>query len=169
LRNFPAVPITIKFGANARQFSAKQEMPAQDITFTITTGDLQNYPFDSFQDAFLVTAFATNGSQPIPVALSLIAGIQSFSFDNQVTDKGNNAFSAILVELSIFRSFTTKFFSLFVIITMWLLSLLIIILASSVWLRGRKVEPPTIAFVTGMLFALPAVRNVQPGFVFYLT
>jgi hypothetical protein len=46
---------------------------------------------------------------------------------------------------------------------MWVLSLLILALAASIYLRDRKVEPPTIAFVTGMLFALPAVRNVQPG------
>lgn len=36
-------------------------------------------------------------------------------------------------------------------------------LACSVWIRHRKVEPPTIAVNAALLFALPALRNTQPG------
>ena len=46
---------------------------------------------------------------------------------------------------------------------MWILSLTDITLAATLWFRDRKVEPPTIGFSAGLLFALPAVRNVQPG------
>lgn len=38
-----------------------------------------------------------------------------------------------------------------------------LVLACSVWMRGRRVEPPTIGFVIGMLFALPSIRNIQPS------
>ena len=36
-------------------------------------------------------------------------------------------------------------------------------LAVGMWIRGRKVEPPTIAASLGLLFALPGLRNAQPG------
>lgn len=65
--------------------------------------------------------------------------------------------------ISVVRSATSKFFSIFMIIMMWLMSLFVLTLAVTLWMRGRKVEPPTIGVVTGMLFALPAMRAVQPG------
>lgn len=46
---------------------------------------------------------------------------------------------------------------------MWCLSGGIFIAAMSVWFRERKVEPPLIAISTALLFALPNVRNSQPG------
>ena len=46
---------------------------------------------------------------------------------------------------------------------MWVLSVSMTALSITLWTRGRKVEPPTIAVATSMLFALPAIRNAQPG------
>jgi Domain of unknown function (DUF4436) len=46
---------------------------------------------------------------------------------------------------------------------MWLLSLSAFVLSSMIWLRKRTVEPPTIAVVGSLLFALPGMRNVLPG------
>ena len=46
---------------------------------------------------------------------------------------------------------------------MWVLSLTITTLASTLWFRDRKVEPGTIGIATGLLFALPAIRNTQSG------
>ena len=43
------------------------------------------------------------------------------------------------------------------------MSLTILTLAVTLWLRKRKVEPPTIAVSAALLFALPAIRNTQPG------
>jgi len=46
---------------------------------------------------------------------------------------------------------------------MWLLSITTFMLALTLCIRDRSVEPPTIVVATGLLFALPAIRNVQPG------
>jgi hypothetical protein len=46
---------------------------------------------------------------------------------------------------------------------MWALSLSIFIAAMSVWFREKTVELGVIAISTGLLFALPNVRNSQPG------
>ena len=61
------------------------------------------------------------------------------------------------------RSGVTVFFALFVGLLMWLLSISALIIAISIWMRERKVEPPTIAVMAALLFALPAMRNSQPG------
>nr|KAJ3400147.1 hypothetical protein HK105_004771 [Polyrhizophydium stewartii] len=61
------------------------------------------------------------------------------------------------------RSWTTRLFSMMIVIIMWVLSLGVFVMAATLWLRGRKVEPPTIAVTGALLFALPSLRNSQPG------
>jgi hypothetical protein len=61
------------------------------------------------------------------------------------------------------RSHTTILFSVFIALSMWILSLTTFILAFTLCYRQRKVEPPTIAVACALLFALPAIRNIQPG------
>ncbi|KAI8831380.1 hypothetical protein BC829DRAFT_409758, partial [Chytridium lagenaria] len=45
-----------------------------------------------------------------------------------------------------------------VMFILWLLSLLVLGVVIQIYFRDRTVEPPT-----AVLFALPAVRNAQPG------
>ena len=46
---------------------------------------------------------------------------------------------------------------------MWFLSLSIFVAAMSVWFRGKNTELPLVAISTALLFALPNIRNSQPG------
>ena len=46
---------------------------------------------------------------------------------------------------------------------MWFLSLSIFVAAMSVWFRGKNAELPLVAISTALLFALPNIRNSQPG------
>ncbi|KAJ3068469.1 hypothetical protein HK102_007165 [Quaeritorhiza haematococci] len=162
-------PVRIKFDSQLRSFEPGAEVTSQDLTFAITTGDLNSYPFDSYTDEFFVSglgptvvnAAGQNVSDIVPIAFSIVGALQSWSVELEVDGKTFEPNVRVIVRIN--RSFTTKFFSMFVVSVMWLLSLFVLTLAITVWTRGRKVEPPTIAFVTGMLFALPAVRNVQPG------
>ncbi|KAJ3392818.1 hypothetical protein HDU92_008174 [Lobulomyces angularis] len=158
----PAANFKLIFGAQTKFFTVKNDMPAQELVFTITEGDTNSYPLDKYEDVFTVAAVdnTTATPIPIPIAISVVAALQSWSFENTVEDVSVNIQQ---VSFTFKRSFTTRFFSFFIIITLWVLSFLILSLAVTLWMRDRKVEPPTIAVTTGMLFALPAVRNVQPG------
>ncbi|KAJ3078774.1 hypothetical protein HK102_004249, partial [Quaeritorhiza haematococci] len=49
------------------------------------------------------------------------------------------------------RTISTKFFAIFITMVMIVLSLLVFGLALSVWIRERKVEPPTLSVPTGLL------------------
>ena len=46
---------------------------------------------------------------------------------------------------------------------MWFLSLSVFIAAMSVFFRGKHTELPLVAISTALLFALPNIRNSQPG------
>jgi hypothetical protein len=46
---------------------------------------------------------------------------------------------------------------------MWALSLLTFFLSLTPWIRHYKIEPPTLAIANTLLFALPALRDSQPG------
>ena len=100
---------------------------------------------------------ANDTGSPIQVALEIGSTVVGFSSALSVT--ATSFIAAQLISVSVYRSFTTRFFSVFIIFTMWCLSGSVLILAITLWTRDRKVEPPTIAVVCGMLFALPAVRN----------
>lgn len=67
------------------------------------------------------------------------------------------------IDMTIARASTTKFFSLFVMIMMWGLTIEVILLTLSVVLRGRKVEVAMFSFTAALLFAFASVRGAQPG------
>jgi len=65
--------------------------------------------------------------------------------------------------MTVARASTTKFFSLFVMMMMWGLTIAVLLLTLSVVLRGRKVEVSMFSFTAALLFAFSTVRNAQPG------
>lgn len=78
-------------------------------------------------------------------------------------DVSDDEYQIIMVEITMYRGPTHIFFSLFIASLMWLLSFSLFWLAFTLCIRRRKVEPPTLGVGTSMIFALPAIRNVQPG------
>ena len=67
------------------------------------------------------------------------------------------------IDITVARASTTKFFSLFVMVMMWGLTIAVLLLTLSVVLRGRKVEVSMFSFTAALLFAFSTVRNAQPG------
>ncbi len=67
------------------------------------------------------------------------------------------------IETRIERSGTVKFFSMFVSVLMWALSIGVLFFVMSLILRGRKVEVNMFSFMAALLFAFYAVRNSQPN------
>jgi hypothetical protein len=139
-------------------------MTTQVVNIPIETGNLNHYPFDRFDTEIAVyaTVLIENTKPIIPVALSIVGAVQSFRTDLSV---GSSALSpsAVKIKLTGFRSFTVQFFSLFIFACMWILGFVVFTLATTLWFRDRKVEPATIGVAGSLLFALPAIRNTQPG------
>jgi len=63
----------------------------------------------------------------------------------------------------IHRAASTKVFSLLVISIMWFVTIAVVLITFQVVVRGREVTAPLIGSFVALLFALPAVRNVQPN------
>ncbi|TPX63751.1 hypothetical protein SpCBS45565_g06375 [Spizellomyces sp. 'palustris'] len=159
--------LNITVGSITFRFKAGDTMQPQDSAFSIT-GDINRYPFDKWQNFLLMTGTFRNATSRVdsPVSLVVFANAPLAAYNivfPQVCDTSSKSDATLILITSVIkRAHTTKVFVVLLTIFMWVLSLLMMTLAVSVWVRGRKVEPPTIAVSISMLFALPSIRNSQP-------
>ncbi|KAI8831375.1 hypothetical protein BC829DRAFT_437825 [Chytridium lagenaria] len=145
--------LTIVVDTAQYKFQAEQPMGSTEITVTFSSGDLNSYPFEQYatSDLYISGTFnnpRTNDSKSVlPLQLNVTGYLLTYEIDAPW-----------------FKTFQKKPEPSFMIMTiMWVLSLLSISLSVTLWSRGRKMEPPTLGFTIAMLFALPAIRNTQPG------
>ncbi|KAI8905057.1 hypothetical protein EDD86DRAFT_249278 [Gorgonomyces haynaldii] len=163
LLNRPSQPVSIVFGSKIISFQAGVPMQSQDIAISLNSADTNMYPFDKFSSDLVLAGFTDVNipSSAIKLGVNFQAGLQGWTFQPDFAEQPNSLSS--ICKISVSRSITTMFFSIFIVIGMWILSLSAFTLAFTLWFRNRKVEPPTIGLVASLLFALPAIRNSQPG------
>lgn len=145
-------------------------MSSQDLILSIKSGNPNNFPFDVYESKFYIQGLTSERTKkPVSLSLSLVNSLNNWKTDIELLANDNADFSVLIVDLKLSRAPTQKFFSLFIAILMWAMSLGIFLMAiAHVW-HNRKVEASTIVsiinkgVVSTMLFALPAVRNMQPG------
>jgi hypothetical protein len=65
--------------------------------------------------------------------------------------------------MSFARASTVKFFSIFVMVVMWGVTIVVLLMTFSIVMRGRKIEIGMFSFLAALLFAFVALRNAQPG------
>ncbi|KAI8848892.1 hypothetical protein BC829DRAFT_443500 [Chytridium lagenaria] len=164
-------PVSISFDTKVYNFSAGVPMASHDFVDAFVSGDINNYPFDKYVaselyaegEFFNRTANRTNS---ISLALFFTTPVLTWTVrPDAVKDISPEVLNGQIVQLdfNVARSATTIFFSGLIMVIMWVLSLLAFTLASTLWMKNRKVEPPTIAFSIALMFALPGIRNIQPG------
>lgn len=99
---------------------------------------------------------------PIKTAIGVDASVTGFNIDatksSEAPDVGYTG-----IDLQIGRTFTVVAFSMFILACFWSLTIVILSMTFQVVFRERKVEFAMFTFMAGMLFAFPAVRNLQPG------
>ncbi|KAJ7754146.1 hypothetical protein DFH07DRAFT_941079 [Mycena maculata] len=160
-----AVPVRLVLQSTTTNFAADSVMATQTVS-QILDGDVNRYPFDVFSVDYDIFGFTSpsNGSfgTPLPMTIFSQGAIQGFKIDTAFQGLADDG-SAVDITITVSRSPITKAYSVLIILVMWCLSGGIFIAAMSVFFRERKVEPPLIAISTGLLFALPNVRNSQPG------
>jgi hypothetical protein len=162
----PNISFSLIVGSEIISFKFAQPISSQSFSLAFQSGNVNKYPFDSFLTTFTVAAFpdaTALQSTSIPIAFAIIGAAQGFLIDEQLSADAVHPASIYSISLKATRSITVQFFSLFIVVSMWIVSAAVFILASTLWLRDRRVEPPTIAVCASFLFALPAIRNSQPG------
>ncbi|KAJ3362448.1 hypothetical protein GGF32_006094 [Allomyces javanicus] len=148
-----------------RTFGADERLGSVDAVITFQSGSTRHYPFDVHSTAVDISAALVDAAQtPVPLRLTLNGAVPGFALDNFVlVADPDQGFGYLLLAFDIARSGTTKGFSIFIMILSWCLSLIMGYLALQVARQKREVEPPMLAPPCALLFALPSLRNVQPG------
>lgn len=152
-------------------FRADRYMDAAVVRFTTTEGDVNDYPFDSYQSEMTLSLEEFTGSndpveatefQAVPIEFTSIASIPGFEISVSPVEKANTK-EFVYMSIDIERSATVQFFSLVVMLIMWVLSILALLLAIRVLRAGKMPETAMLGLMAALLFAFPAIRNAQPN------
>ena len=100
-------------------------------------------------------------SDELPISVDFLGSISGY--DIAATKAKYSDESYVGIETHIDRSSTVVFFSMFVGILMWLLTVAVLLLVLSLFLRGRKIEIAMFSFMGALLFGFYAIRNSQPN------
>ena len=102
-----------------------------------------------------------DADEEIAIGVEFFGSIPGFKIEAARAKESTEDYVGI--DMTISRASTTMFFSLFVMLMMWGLTIVVIFLTLSVVVRGRKVEVAMFSFTAALLFAFATVRNAQPG------
>lgn len=164
-------------GLSDRPFEKGKTMSPSDVVVSMTGGRITDYPFDAtnavvglYLSTQAVSAAPAVGdkpaveaveSVPVEVNLDLQAAVHGFSIETAPDPESQGPFAGI--DLTIRRSGSTLFFSIFIMTLLWILTLGGAGIAWRILSTGRKAEIPMCQFLGVLLFAFPAVRNLQPA------
>lgn len=106
-------------------------------------------------------ADADTDDEDVSLAVDFYGSIPGMKIAAKKTDESTDDYVGI--DMTISRSSTVIFFSLFISALMWGAAIAVMLLVLSILLRGRKIEVGMFSFLSALLFAMVAVRNSQPG------
>jgi Domain of unknown function (DUF4436) len=104
---------------------------------------------------------AATAEEEVSIAVDFYGSIAGYRIEAAKSEDSDDDYVGI--DMKIARSSTVVFFSMFVMILMWGVTIAVLLLTLSILLRGRKVELAMFSFLAALLFAFAAVRNSQPG------
>ncbi|QAU24882.1 DUF4436 domain-containing protein [Dyella sp. M7H15-1] len=120
------------------------------------------YPFDTHHIRMrigLVTNLG-NGWQPLPFDVDCTkCTFEGFliTFDGQVDAQGYYN-----VKFTIRRTFPTMVFAIILNVVMVLIAVIVLVMAVRILRQNEVPQITSLGFIGGLLFAIPAVRNLQP-------
>lgn len=177
-----SAPVSVYFKYNHAHFAANATMDPIDATFPILDGNSYYYPFDSFHASLAVAAVNLQTRELIPIDVSLVIRTPALWFDivrDNATDptlaqtdilRAAHANSTDLAQrvfqfnLLIARPDFTVFFSIFLLLLMWAITLCAVaIIAYATLLNPDRPATPYLGLGPALLFALPTLRGIQPG------
>jgi hypothetical protein len=155
-------------GKNVHDFKKGKRMNPVEAVFEIYEGEPMDYPFDSHtaEISFFFEPAAgkggeAGGTEAIPMAVELRGSVAGLRIDAEYA-KENTPDHAV-IDVGIQRASTAVFFSVFIMIAMWCLTIGVISLVYRIFAGHRKIEIGMFSFLGALLFAFPALRNSQPG------
>jgi len=170
----PKLPVCVSHGDEDLEFEAFEEMGTSSFSVSFS-GDPSWFPFDKYKGELFINAYTgtatSNGTceNPLPISPAVLGSVQGFVITSDVTpgfdenDPGSKDYSTALIKFTATRTKVAIGFSILIFIVMWLLSLIVCLIAFVVWKSGRRTELGLCTVSSGLLFALPRIRDTQPG------
>lgn len=97
----------------------------------------------------------------IPIGVDFFGSIAGLKIQAEKTKESDEEYVGI--DMTFTRASTVKFFSIFVMVMMWGVTIIVLMMAFSIAARGRKIEVGLFSFLSALIFAFVALRNAQPG------
>lgn len=133
---------------------------------SLVDGRVSDYPFDVHStDFYLFLSNPKDENEDIPMEVNFYGAVSGYNIDADLipTNEFASTDSYIGLRVKISRSVITKSFSIFLMAAMWLIGIIIFTMTMVVVWQPRPIEFGMFTLIAGMLFALPAVRNLQPS------
>ncbi len=159
-------------GKQEHIFSKGKTINPIDVTLNLYDGLVTDYPYDSHKaDLIIVTTskqkqFITElnileeNEIPIDNTINFSGSMTGYQIDAELQNENPDNTSELYIDIS--RADSIKFFSILVMIIMWVLIIMLFLLIFDILVRGRKIEIAMFTFASAMLFAFPAFRNMMP-------
>lgn len=152
-------------GKNMHEFKKGKRMSPVEAVVEIYEGEPMDYPFDEHSAElafFFQPAGTAGGTDPVPMAVELRGSVAGLRIEAEYDTEHHKADTAV-IDISLERAATARFFSIFIMIAMWSLAIGVVLLVFRVHSGQRKIEISMFSFLGALLFAFPALRNSQPG------
>ncbi|KAJ9089998.1 hypothetical protein DSO57_1007290 [Entomophthora muscae] len=119
---------------------------------------IAKYPVDEYSQDILIEAKV--GELPVSFDFTIKQANKDFiiNYDHMPTTESKKQFN-----ISLERPWYSKLISIFVLIIMWFLALAMLNIAIDILFYNRETEAEFIAGAFSLIFALPALREAQPG------
>jgi hypothetical protein len=133
---------------------------------SLVNGRVSDYPFDTHRgDFYLFFSNPKEEKEEIPMEVHFYGAISGYNIDVDLIPKNEfeSTDSYIGLRVNVSRSVITKSFAIFLMFAMWLIGLIVFTMTLVVVFQPRPIEFGMFTLIAGMLFALPAVRNLQPS------
>ncbi|KAG0345700.1 hypothetical protein BG004_003263 [Podila humilis] len=158
-----AAAISVSLFYTTLTFPEQQIMRSVDVTMPYMQGATIDYPFDVYKSYFEILANKDREQMHrIPVSLTFLGMLQTVEFVPTVRLDPSDTYK-ISLQILTRRSPTTIGFSLFIVLIMWAISIAIGIIAIQVIRNHRISDEHILTLGITTLFALPALRETQPG------
>ncbi|KAJ3318455.1 hypothetical protein HDV06_000485 [Boothiomyces sp. JEL0866] len=154
--------IIVDTGVQTTTFTNDSLLPTMFVTFPLDDAGFPFlYPFDNYTCTVSLQVRDTVTKVPIPLTISAKGHLDSWSV--HIDTFADSSVTMGVFSITFIRNRIAKMFAFFIFTIMWLLSIAALTVAFYVLMGTKKVEPPIIAVTASLLFALPAIRNIQPG------
>lgn len=156
-------------GSNEYSFKKGSMINPFEVTVDMYDGYLMKYPYDehsAYLNMFIVSSGkdssgnVTMNEVPIIKETNFLTSINGYRVESVKETEHSSGYTGLLIKIE--RTYSVKMFARFIMLIFWLITISIIIVLFSIVVRKRKIEFSMFAFLSAMLFALPALRNMQP-------